>query len=109
MACLLVLLQPEPLFPWKATAFTGDTHSKSGLVQSLWGLWVLVHIRFCLSPLSISGGYGVLIINEILPLLLSFWGFSFALARGLPFFGGVQRSPVDGCPAASCSIGAFSG
>ena len=31
--------------------------SKAGLAQSLWGL--LVHTRFCLSPSSISGGYGV--------------------------------------------------
>ena len=84
-------------------------HSKSGLVQSLWGLWVLVHTRFCLSSLSISGGYGVLIINEILPLLLSCWGFSFALGHGLPFFGGVQHSSVDGCPAASCSFGGLAG
>ena len=34
-------------------------HSKAGLAQSLWILWVLVHTRFCLSPLSVSGGYGV--------------------------------------------------
>ena len=109
MACLLVLLQPEPLSPWKATASTGDTHSKSGLVQSLWGLWVLVHTRFCLSSLIISGRYGVLIINEILTFLLSLGGFSFALGCGLPFFGGVQHSPIDGCPAASCSFGDLSG
>ena len=32
-------------------------HSKVGLVQSLWVL--LVYTRFCLSPLSISGEYGV--------------------------------------------------
>ena len=31
--------------------------SKAGLAQSLWGL--LVHTTFCLSPPSISGGYGV--------------------------------------------------
>ena len=31
--------------------------SKAGLAQSLWSL--LVHTRFCLSPPSISGGYGV--------------------------------------------------
>ena len=33
-------------------------HSKTGLSQSLWGLWVLVHTRFCLSPPSVSGMYG---------------------------------------------------
>jgi len=31
--------------------------SKAGLAQSLWGL--LVCTRFCLCPLSVSGGYGV--------------------------------------------------
>ena len=29
-------------------------HSKEGLAKSLWGLWVLVQRRFCLSPPSIS-------------------------------------------------------
>ena len=38
---------------------TSRGDSNRGLAQSLWGLWVLVHTRFCLSPLSISGGYGV--------------------------------------------------
>ena len=33
-------------------------HWKAGLAQSLWGLWVLVHARFCLSPLSISADMG---------------------------------------------------
>ena len=33
-------------------------HSKVGLTQSLWGLWVLVYTDF-LSPPSISGRYGV--------------------------------------------------
>ena len=32
-------------------------HSNTVLAQSLWGLWVLVHKRFCLSLLSISGRY----------------------------------------------------
>ena len=32
-------------------------HSRAGLAQSLWSL--LVCTRFCLSSLSISGGYGV--------------------------------------------------
>ena len=30
-----------------------------------------------------------LILNAILPLLLSFWGFSFALGRGVSFFDGI--------------------
>ena len=34
-------------------------HSKAGLAQSLRGFWVLVHTGFSLSPLSVSGRYGV--------------------------------------------------
>ena len=43
--------------PLLARTSTGD--SNTGLAQSLWGLWVLVCTKFCLSPPSISGGYGV--------------------------------------------------
>ena len=46
-----------------------------------------------------------LILNAILPLLPSCWGFSFALACGVSFFGGIQHSPVDGCSAVSCNFG----
>ena len=58
------LLQPETLYPWQDTAEPVPPqetwkHSKAGLAQSLWGLWVLVHTRFCLSPPRISGGCGV--------------------------------------------------
>ena len=35
-----------------------------------------------------------LILNAISPLLLSCWGFSFALGCGASFFGGIQNSPV---------------
>ena len=50
-----------------------------------------------------------LILNAILPLLLSCWGFSFALGRGVSFFDGIQRSPVNGCLAASCNFGILAG
>ena len=50
-----------------------------------------------------------MILNENLPLLLSCCGFSFALGRGVSFFGGIQHFPVDGCSAASCNFGVFSG
>ena len=33
--------------------------SNTGLAQSLWGLWVLVGTKVCLSYPSVSGGYGV--------------------------------------------------
>ena len=36
-------------------------------------------------------------------------GFSFALGRGVSFFGGTRYSPVDGCPAASCNFGVLAG
>ena len=36
-----------------------------------------------------------LILNVILHLLPSCWGFSFALGHGVSFFGGIQHSPVN--------------
>ena len=57
------LPQPEPLTPRHATAdpclHRRHSLTKVDLAQSLWGLWVLVHTRFCLSHLSISDGCGV--------------------------------------------------
>ena len=46
-----------------------------------------------------------LILNVILPLLSSCWGFSFAPGCEVSFFGGIQHSPADGCSAGSCSFG----
>ena len=43
---------------WPISSQETLKHSKVGLTQSLWGLWVLVCTRFYLSPLSISGGLG---------------------------------------------------
>ena len=50
-----------------------------------------------------------LILNTILPLLWSCWGFSFVLGHRLSFFGGMQCSPVDSCSAASCNFGVLTG
>ena len=50
-----------------------------------------------------------LILNAISPLLPSFWGFSLALGREASFFGGIQRSPVQFCSAASCDFGILAG
>ena len=50
-----------------------------------------------------------LILDAILPLLLSCCGFSFALGYGVYFFGGTQHSPVDSCSAASCNFGVLAG
>ena len=62
--CLPGLLQPEPLSPWQVAVELclrrshSNTQSQVSL-SLLWGLWVLVHKRFCLSPPSVSGGCGV--------------------------------------------------
>ena len=45
----------------------------------------------------------------VLPLLPSCWGFSFALGRGVSFFGGIQHSPVNACTAESCNSGVLTG
>ena len=50
-------------------------------------------------PPSVSGRYGVLILNVLSPFLPFYWGFSF----------GIQHSPVDGCSAASCNFGVLAG
>ena len=76
-------------------------HSKAGLAQCMWTL--LVSTRFC-SRLPSVWQVWVLILNVISPLLLSCWGFSFALGHGLSFFGGIKHSPVDRCSAASCNF-----
>ena len=82
------------------------------------------HTQFCLSLCGVPGTWCAqgmfepsehlwqvwgLILNAISPLLPSFWGFSLALGREASFFGGIQRSPVDGCSAASCNLGIFKG
>ena len=53
--------------------------------KCLWWLWGLVP-------------------NAILPLLPSYWDFSFALGHGVSF-GVIQFSPVDGYSATSCNFG----
>ena len=72
-------------------------HSKASLSQSLWGLLVST---FCLSE-CLWRVWG-LILNVILPLLMSCWGFSFALGHGISFFGGIRGS--DG-KASACNAG----
>ena len=68
-----------------ASARDTQKHSKAGLAQSLWDLWVLVCTRFYLSPQSVSKKVWGLILNVVSPLLLSCWGFSFSLVYGLSF------------------------
>ena len=76
------LLQPEPLALHQPTVdpHLQRKHSNTVLAQSLWGRWVLV----CRGLLELSKclwWVHVLILNVILPLLPSFWDFSFALGQ----------------------------
>ena len=54
------LLQPEPPSPWQVVVELclrrrhSNTQSQVSL-SFLWGLWVLVHTKFCLSPPSMVG------------------------------------------------------
>ena len=76
-------------------------HSKAGLAQSLWAqgfVWA--------ESLWLAWG---LILNMILPLLPSCWGFYFALGCGVSSFGQIQQSPVYGCSEASCKFGGLAG
>ena len=63
-----------------------DVQGSFELSQHLWWVWGLI-------------------LNMILTLLPSLWGFSFVLRHGISLFGGIQHSPVDGCSAMSCNFG----
>ena len=64
-------------------------HSKAGLAQSLVGsLGPGVH-KVLVEPSKCLWWVWGLILNTVLPLLLSCWGFSFALGCGVSFFGGI--------------------
>ena len=75
----------RPLLTWTSA---GDAQTQFWL--GVWWVWALIP-------------------NAISPLLLSCWGFSFALGCGVSFSGGIQPSPVDGCSAASCNFGVLAG
>ena len=106
--CLPSLLKPEPLSPWQATAglCLCRRHSKTQRqvwLSLLWGPSVLVH-KVLFEPSKHLWWVWSLILNMILPFLLSCWGFSFAFGCEVSFSGGIQHSPVDGCSAASCNL-----
>ena len=100
---------PRAPAPQQSTAdpYLLNRQPNTVLAQSLGSLGPGVH-KVCLNPLSVWQVRD-LILNVISPLLPSCWGFSFALGCGVSLFGGIQRFPVDGCPAASCSSGALVG
>ena len=74
-------------------------HSKAGLAMPLWGIWFLVHTRFCLSPPNVSGGCGFFCPPTVLlGLLLCLWMWG-------NFYGGIQHSPVNGSSSVNCTFG----
>ena len=104
------LLQPEPLSLQQANADLclhrrhSDTQRQVWL-SLLWGPWILVHTRFCLSSPSISCGYGG---YKITPPTI-FGAPSFAFGHRVSSFGGIQHSSVNGCSAVSCNFGVLTG
>ena len=105
------LLQPERLSLWQATADPhlhrrhSDTQGRSG---SICVGSPGVH-KVLLEPSECLWWVWDLILNVILPLLLSCWGFSFTLGCGVSFFSRIQHSPTDGCSEVSCNFGVLSG
>ena len=74
---------PRAPAPQQSTAdrYLLRRHSNTVLSQSLWGLWVLVCTGMFEPSKHLWQVWG-LILNVVLPLLQSFWGFSFAPGRG---------------------------
>ena len=71
-------------------------HSKAGLAQCLVGSLGPGAHKVSFGPSERLWWVWGLILKSVSPLLLSFWGFSFALGRGIYFFGGtpVQQLPL---------------
>ena len=104
------LLHPEPLPLRQATVdrtSAGDTQTQ--FWPSLCGVSGSWYAQSLFEPSECLWRIWGLILNVILPLLPSCWGFSFAVGRGVSFFGGIQHSPVDGCSAATCNFGILTG
>ena len=107
------LLHPEPLPLWRATAdlYLCKRHSKTQ--RQVWLSLCGVSGSWCaqglFDPSKCLWWVWGLILNVILPLLLSCWGFSFNLGCGVSFFGGIQHSPIDDCSAVSCNFGVLIG
>ena len=71
------------------------THSKAGLAQSLVGPLGPGAHKVLFEPCKHLWWIWGLSLNMILLFLPSGWGFSFALGRGVSFFGGSPHSPVN--------------
>ena len=87
---------------------TGDTQTVKGRSGSVSVGSPGVH-KILFEPSECVWWVWGLILNVIFLILLSCWGFSFALRHGVSFFGGIQHSPVDGCSAMSFNFGDLTG
>ena len=87
---------------------TGDTQTFKGRSGSVGSLGPGAH-KVLFKPSEHLWWVWSLILNVILPLLPSCWGFSFAFGRGVSFFGGLQHSPIDSCSAVSCNFVVITG
>ena len=98
--------QPAPLpeTPGHSQASLGQSVVRSPLLSP--GSWCT---QVLFEPSKRFWWVWGLILNRILPLLPSCWGFSFALTCGVSFVGGIQHSPVNGCSAVSCNFGVLTG
>ena len=88
--------------------YTGDTQILKGTSSSVSVEFPGTH-KIWSEPSECLWKVCGLILNVISLLLLSCWGFSFALGHGVYFFGGIQHFPVDGCSAVSCNFGVLTG
>ena len=97
------------------------TRASTGDTQTLKGRWLSVVWRSLLLSLG-PGAHKVLfapsehlwkvwglILNVIVPLIPSCWSFLFTPGHGVPYFDGIQHSPVDSCSAASWDFGVLTG
>ena len=100
--------EPQPLQQATADLYLHRRHSNTQrqVCLSLCGVYWCTQVLF--EPFKNLWWVWGLILNVILPLLLSCWGFSFNLGCGVSFFGGIQHSPIDDCSAVSCNFGVLS-
>ena len=94
--------------PLLTHAFAGDIQTLKGRSGSVSVGSPVVH-KVLSEPSECLWWVWDLILNAILPLLQSCWGFSFALGYGVSLNGGIQHSPDHGCSAVSCNFGLLTG
>ena len=96
MPCLPGLLQPEPRSLWQTTADPCFCRRKSNTQmqgpQSLMGSLDPGAHKVLFEPSKHLWQLWSLILNVILPLLPSYWGFFFACGHGVSFFGGISNN-----------------